>query len=955
MSGGFYITISGDHNDSDLVLGSESGLIKDEHPAVAVPGPAGPAGLRGPAGCAGPARPAGVAGPAGSGSAGPAGPAGAAGAAGAQGAAGPAGADGAPGADGSSADVATLTADVVALTGRVDVIDSSLAFLYSYQTDMPPFVNGTDISVNVEHVPTGASTDDQLAVVPDISLVLLKNASGLYPTSVSITDGSYNITFADAKGIVSVKSKRVIDWTTTSVLATNKSYVRFEVSDEKQHLVYDLPVNVVDTTPPLLSGLTNLFILDASARPLVNSVVQPKKFVDFSSILLAGVGAVDAITGDVSNTIAIVNPTNLFNQGNYSILGGPYSVSIKADDGTNTVYKPRTVVVSDKNIVYLAADPDIIEASFGAVYFDASYASYDKWFTNLEGRVLLNDASDVDISVNSNAVVMNESGDYVVTINVVGKAPNQDISFNTTRTVKVRDTLPPVITILNNDISNGVLKLNYTDVSDSTLALHIPSATAFDKADSDCSVNVLVTLDGSSTLLTPADVSLNVFGKVYKIVYDSSDNAGNLASSVGSNELKIMLTDTESPRLVLVGADAEIEARLSPAFSEATELLPWVKSDNIDAPADISLTTISGSVDVTEPGVYTLVYQAEDSCGNKATATRTVTVVDTTAPVISLVNNNLTYAKYINEFNYLEQRGSAVDIVVKDVSLVVTVVEMSGNDQIPLTADASNSAYYPDLWRVQPTITDGVIVNNGKGKPGQYKVKYNATDGTTPAVEKVRNIYILRDVESPTIEISGMTIVEPIYDGSGDISTYSDSSGIQIEAGTVTSTASFVAGASSVPRSGYYTSDYLTINDSNWADGSLNITTNLSVNDASFSLVGFFTETITVSDPDLNSANIIRTIQIVDTVGPSFDLSGPGTDINNRLVLSSSAIENAGNKFSDISTIVQAINTSDVDRWVTIPDTTVTSTLVGEQNIHVYAVDVNDISSATQMRYALFI
>ena len=198
-----------------------------------------------------------------------------------------------------------------------------------------------------------------------------------------------------------------------------------------------------------------------------------------------------------------------------------------------------------------------------------------------------------------------------------------------------------------------------------------------------------------------------------------------------------------------------------------------------------------------------------------------------------------------------------------------------------------------------------------------------------------------------------MTIVEPIYDGSGDISTYSDSSGIQIEAGTVTSTASFVAGASSNPRSGYYTSDYLTINDSNWADICLNITTNLSVNDASFSLVGFFTETITVSDPDDNSANIIRTIQIVDTVGPSFTLSGPGLDANNRLVLQSS-IE-AGNKFSDISTIVQATDTSDVDRWVTIPDTTVTSTLVGEQNIYVYAVDVNDISSATQRRYALFI
>lgn len=954
MSGGFYITISGDHNDSDLVLGSESGLIKDEHPAVPVPGPAGPAGLRGPAGPAGVAGPAGPAGPVGSGSAGPAG---AQGAQGPPGAAGPAGAAGADGADGSSADVATLTADVVALTGRVDVIDTSLAFLYSHQTDMPPFVVGSDLSVNVEHVPTGAPTQVQLAVVPDIALDLHKDANGLYPTSVHIgpgssynSDGSYNITFADAKGIVSIKTiYREIDWTKTSATSTVKSFVRFEVSDEKQHLVYDYPVNVVDTTPPVLSGLTNLFILDASARPDVSGVRQPKKFVDFSSVLLADISAIDVITGDVSNTIALVDQNQLFNQGNYTMMGGPYSVSITATDGTNPVTGQRKVVVSDKNIVYLAADPPVIEASLGAVYVDACYNSSDKWFTNLASGVLLNDANDVDVSVNSSAVVMNVSGEYVVTINVKDKA--SDLSFNTTRTVVVDDTLPPVITISNNDISNGVLKLNFTDVSNSTLALQTPSATAFDKADGDCTVNVLSYLDGSSTLLVPADVSLNVFGKVYKIVYDASDNAGNTANG----ELKIMLTDIQAPTIAAANK-TDLEARLTPAFSEATDVAAVVKSDNYDASASITITTISGSVDVTTPGVYTLVYQAEDSCGNKATTTRTVTVVDTTAPDISLVNPNLTYAKYINEFNYLEQGGSAVDIVQGDVSLVVTVFEMSGGTQeVALTADTSNTAYYPGLWRVQPDISNGVIVNNGKGKPGQYKVKYNATDGTNPAVEKVRNIYILRDVENPTIEVSGVVNVQVGTDTSVNnfAPIMGDVSGIQIEAGTVTSNASFIAGASSNPRSGYYGPNYLIINDSNWSDICLNITTDLSVNDASFSLVGDFIETITVTDPDDNSANVVRRIKIVDTVGPSFTLSGTGLDANNRLVLQSSL--EAGNKFSDISTIVQATNTSDVDRWVTIPDTTVTSTLVGEQDIHVYAVDVNDVSSATQMRYALFI
>ena len=47
--------------------------------------------------------------------------------------------------------------------------------------------------------------------------------------------------------------------------------------------------------------------------------------------------------------------------------------------------------------------------------------------------------------------------------------------------------------------------------------------------------------------------------------------------------------------------------------------------------------TTSGTVDVNTAGTYTLTYSASDATGNVATSvTRTVTVVDTTAPVITL-------------------------------------------------------------------------------------------------------------------------------------------------------------------------------------------------------------------------------------------------------------------------------------------------------------------------------
>jgi serralysin len=45
--------------------------------------------------------------------------------------------------------------------------------------------------------------------------------------------------------------------------------------------------------------------------------------------------------------------------------------------------------------------------------------------------------------------------------------------------------------------------------------------------------------------------------------------------------------------------------------------------------------TVSGTVDTSTVGTYTLTYTATDASGNVGTATKTVNVVDTTAPVFT--------------------------------------------------------------------------------------------------------------------------------------------------------------------------------------------------------------------------------------------------------------------------------------------------------------------------------
>ena len=50
--------------------------------------------------------------------------------------------------------------------------------------------------------------------------------------------------------------------------------------------------------------------------------------------------------------------------------------------------------------------------------------------------------------------------------------------------------------------------------------------------------------------------------------------------------------------------------------------------------------TASGTVDTNTLGTYTITYSATDSAGNTSTATRTVNVVDTTAPVLTITGDN---------------------------------------------------------------------------------------------------------------------------------------------------------------------------------------------------------------------------------------------------------------------------------------------------------------------------
>jgi len=100
--------------------------------------------------------------------------------------------------------------------------------------------------------------------------------------------------------------------------------------------------------------------------------------------------------------------------------------------------------------------------------------------------------------------------------------------------------------------------------------------------------------------------------------------------SEGGGGLPVTGADTTPPVITLNGSEA-IALKLGEAYVEAGASA----TDNVDGVLAVAIT---GGVDTTTVGSYTLTYSATDKAGNKATRTRVVSVVAQNAVITPVVN-----------------------------------------------------------------------------------------------------------------------------------------------------------------------------------------------------------------------------------------------------------------------------------------------------------------------------
>lgn len=218
-----------------------------------------------------------------------------------------------------------------------------------------------------------------------------------------------------------------------------------------------------------------------------------------------------------------------------------------------------------------------ITLEYGSDYVDAGAAA------TFFGTILYQEPEAVEV-VTEGTVDTDTVGIYTVTYT----ASRLDLIQKCSRTVHVVDTQNPTITLTANPDAYTLPGQEYAE----------EGYSAWDDYDGDISDRVVRTVSETEVVYTVEDSSGNRYETSRQIVYN----------------------DPVAPELTLLG-DTKITVSAGSSFVDPG----FTAIDNCDG--DITdRVVVSGGIDPYLPGSYTISYTVEDSYGNTATASRTVTV-----------------------------------------------------------------------------------------------------------------------------------------------------------------------------------------------------------------------------------------------------------------------------------------------------------------------------------------
>ncbi|MDB4676291.1 DUF5011 domain-containing protein, partial [Flavobacteriales bacterium] len=560
-------------------------------------------------------------------------------------------------------------------------------------------------------------------------------------------------------------------------------------------------VNIVDTKPPVITLLGDVDPYQIQpAIPFQD--VDPGFEVDLGTSV--SVDYSNVVTTDNSNFDVVyrasdgVNPDAVVIRrvavadtlSPVVILNGPSVVtleryaeyveqSVTLDPGSSlvsTITDLDNTTVGSYTVTYLATDninPDttnvriinVVDTTTPIVTLNgASSVTLERYgvFADIDDGVEI-EAPGSLVSVDTSQLDNTTQGAYTVTYNVVDDHNNANVI---TREVVVEDTVPPVVT-LNNESTSYTLE-RYGDwsaidpgvtidrgsyvesvtVDNTSTGLKAVTYTVKDGTNTTVKNRVITVIDtiapvGSinnpsyqlerfgvfndpgvtgldpGTYLAGTDTS-NVDntlspGSTFDVIYDLSDGTSNIILT-----RTVTVIDTTAPVITLTNGD--IGTTNYTVERGTTYVDPGA---TVDTGETVTVNTSQLNMAVT--GTYTVTYSATDADGNTGTASRTVIVEDTTAPVITLSGAN----------PYTVERGTTyIDPgVTADTGETVTVNTSGLNMAVSVTYIVTYSATDADgnigtesrIVIVDDTIAPVITLTNGDVGTTTYTVERGTT------------------------------------------------------------------------------------------------------------------------------------------------------------------------------------------------------------------------------------
>ena len=408
----------------------------------------------------------------------------------------------------------------------------------------------------------------------------------------------------------------------------------------------------------------------------------------------AGATANDLNDGDITSSIVTVNPVQIGTVGSYTV-----TYNVTDSDGNAGAEVTRTVNVIDDVVPVITLTGDTpVTVEVGSTYTDAGATATD----NLDG-----DITNSIVVVNS--VNTTKLGTYTVTYNVADS--NGNAAVEVTRTVNVVDTTKPVITVSGTNPDTAEASPS-TTTTQTTRVTHTDASVYITQSGG--AINIR---DDKWSLDESIDTKLHELNGTLLVNGSQQNNVLYTITGRKATGTYIKYYVNPNPSFVTNG-DRSItttyDVTTTNTETEEYDDSGATASDNYDGDITSDIVTVN-NVNRGTVGTYTVTYNVTDSSGNSADQkTRTVNVVDTTSPVITLV-------------------GSA--------SLNVD----SGSDYNDAGATASDS--------FEGNLTTSIVTVNpvNTSLAGSYTITYNVTDSSGNAATEVTRTVNVVDATPPVI------------------------------------------------------------------------------------------------------------------------------------------------------------------------------------------------------------